>query len=200
MTFRMLFRGVASTVGLLAVVSGSLLLPPGSLAEAQEDAQEIPSGVPEHFPALRIYVEGEILAVEDGGRTLRLLAPGSDGHLFGDGRSDPRAPIGSGGVRGSPGRKEVVVSLRRVQGWLFIDDEDGGEQQRIRLDRGREVFAPGQLVEIAPAPGLSSGVSEGSVRSQTTAPGLLSGSGLVRSVSVKGWVYIRLNRFRQAKQ
>lgn len=181
-----------------------LLVPiSGALAQSQEEPPAIPSGVPEHYPALRIYVEGEILEVLAGGRALRLLAPASDGHLFGDGRSDPRDPFGSGGVREltrMPRRSEVIVSLRNAQGWLFIDDPDGGPQERIRLDYGREMFAPGQLVEIGPAPGLTSEASDASISRQTTVSGLTTSTRTLLSVTVTGWVYIRLNRFLEHRQ
>lgn len=187
----------------LVAILGLLVPISGAMAQSQDEPPEIPSGVPEHYPALRIYVEGEILAVLDGGKALRLLAPAPAGHLFGDGRSDPRDPFGVGGVRALtrvPRRNEVIVNLRNAQGWLFIDDPDGGPQERIRLDYGREIFAPGQLVEIGPAPGLTSEASEGSISSQTTASGLTTGVRMLFSVSVKGWVYIRLNRFKEREQ
>jgi len=180
-----------------------LALAAGASAQSQEEPPEIPSGVPEHYSALRIYAEGEILEVLDGGRTLMILAPTRDRHLIGDGLSNPSDPFGSGGLRDvtGPARlSEVMVRLRNAQGWLFIDDPDGGPQERIRLDYGREVFAPGQLVEIGPAPGLPSEASEGVINSQTTALGLTTGVRTLLSVSVTGWVYIRLNRFREREQ
>ncbi len=196
----------ADSIGMVTrlVASATVLaLAAGASAQPQDEPPEIPSGVPEHYSALRIYAEGEILEVLDGGRTLMILAPTRGGHLFGDGRSDPADPLGSGGLRGlttSPRLNKVVVRLRNAQGWLFIDDPDGGPQERIRMDYGREVFAPGQLVEIGPAPGLPSEASEGSINSQATASGLTTGVRTVLSVSVTGWIYIRLNRFKEEKE
>lgn len=184
------------------LVMGMATLSAGS-ATAQEETSDIPSGVPDHYPALRIYAEGEILEVLNGGRALRILAPARDEHLFGDGRSDPRDPLGTGGVRSLPGlprRAPLVVNMRSAQGWLFIDDPQGGPQERVRLDHGRELFAPGQLIEIGPAPGLESEATEGRVRSQTTAAGLTRTVSTVLSISVTGWVYVRLNRFKEGER
>lgn len=196
-------RADMGIVAWVVVGATSLMLAFGAMAQSQEEPPEIPSGVPEHYPALRIYAEGEILEVLDGGRVLRILAPAQDGHLFGDGRSDPRDPFGSGGVRSltnMPRRGEVVVSLRNAHGWLFIDDPDGGAQERVRLDYGRDVFAPGQFIEIGPAPGLPSEAADASIHSQTTIFGLTTSVRIVLSVSVNGWVYIRLNRFKEVGQ
>jgi len=191
--------GARGMVALLVLGAASLLPAAGTMAQSQEEPPEIPRGVPEHYAALRIYAEGEILEVLNGGRALRILAPARGAHLFGDGRSAPRDPLPSieRSVAGLDARDEIIVNLRDAQGWLFIDDPDGGPQERVRMDEGRKIFAPGQTVEIGPAPGLASGATDGTITTQSSWAGQTTSTRVVLSKSVRGWIYIRINRFKE---
>jgi hypothetical protein len=170
-------------------------------AAAAQSQDSIPSGVPDHYPALRTYAEGEIIEVMDGGRALRIRPPVGD-RGFGGAIGDPGDSRDQGSLLTQPqaiafDRGEQIVIMRNVQGWLFIDDrDDDAPQERLRLDAGRERFAPGQYVEIGAAPGLKSGASEGSAQTQSFGVQGAGVAGTVPSITLSGWVYIRLNPFK----
>jgi len=188
-----MLRHLAATLALLAGV--------GSLPAA--GAQ---NGVPDHYAGLRIYVQGEILEVLEGGFALLVqqqnkmeMFTGADPFAGIDTRrEDPMASdTGDGDARGP-----AVVRLYDAKGWVFIDDPEGGEQTKVRLDEARQLFRPGQVVQIGAAPGLPSSASHGSVSTQTTRRGQApSGFGFRTPlvIGVTGWVYIRLNRFREVR-
>jgi hypothetical protein len=162
--------------------------------------QDVPSSVPEHYVAGQVYVQGRIYDVADGGMTL-MLEERSDADLFG--------PFGATGGGGTPadsfdsfiGIEDgglTLVTLARVQGWLFIDDPEGGPQQRIRLIEARDLFEPGQIVQIGRAPGMPSSASHAPVsasgRTRRGANGGFQEFRTRKRVALEGWVYVRLNR------
>ncbi len=155
----------------------------------------VPSGVPDYYAARRLYAEGEILEVLAQGRRLRIgpLGPGGrevDRRPGAPDRSgvDESVLIGGGGL---------LVDLEKTKGWIFVDDPEGGPQRRIRLDRGRHLFTPGQIVRIGPAPGLESSASAFGASSRTASGFAVGGRATTPGLAVRGWIYVRLTPFRQ---
>lgn len=187
----------------VATVAALLVVP---AAHGQEP--DVPGGVPEHYGALNTYAEGEVVEVAEGGRVLLLKVPRPGDSLFGpprrgsgEGRDrlgDPRTLAGLPGPGAdSFGRTLLVVIIRYAQGWVFIDDPDGGPQRRVRLDDARETFAEGQLFQIGPAPELTSNAVDTAIASQTFGAGTVRTQGTLPAKAIEGWVYVRLNRYRQ---
>lgn len=171
------------------------------LAVPQEDRfeRDVPRGVPEHYAATEVYVQGEIVEVLDGGFTL-LLDERTDEDLFG--------PFGDTGGGASPGQSFdsfigigaeglTIVQLGSAQGWLFFDDPDGGPQRRIRLIEGRDLLRPGYVIQVGRAPGRPSSASHAPVSAQGRTGRSAGGSSLEfrtrKRVAIEGWVFVRLN-------
>lgn len=155
------------------------------------------TGVPDHYSALRTYIEGAVLEVSADGTTLlieqqnpiELVAPGDPLER------DPRNAMASDSMDELQ-RGLARVSLRHAKGWVFIDDPDGGPQRRVRLADFRLQFRPGHVIEIGAAPGLKSGASEGHGQIQTAGGRGSSQTSTGLVVTISGWVYIRLNAWR----
>lgn len=164
--------------------------------------QEIPDTVPEHYVGADTYVQGLIVEASDGGMAL-LVEERQDADLFDPfgARGGDSSPAGSfdSFIGLDPGGLTAVV-LGRAQGWLFVDDPDGGPQQRIPLEFARELLQPGGIVQIGRAAGLPSTASHVPVSMQgrtSTGPG--GGFQEFRTrkrITIEGWVYVRLNRMQ----
>lgn len=193
--------GPSGTAAVMAVLVAAAVLPAPSTA-AGTRFQEVPAAVPEHYVGADTYAQGLIVEVGDGGMTL-LLEEREDGDLFDpfgapEGGSSPARSfdsfigIDSGGL--------TAVVLARAQGWLFLDDPEGGPQQRIRLDDARDLFQPGGVVQIGRAAGLPSSASHVPVSMQgRTSSGPGGGFQEFRTrkrITIEGWVYVRLNRMQ----
>lgn len=174
-------------------------LPAAAAQERDRFDQEVPRGVPEHYVAADVYIQGEIVEVLDGGFTL-LLDERGDEDLFG--------PFGGTGGGSTPGQSFesfigiepgglTVVHIEAAQGWLFFDDPEGGPQRRIRLLDARDLFQPGHVVQIGRAPGRPSSASHAPVSAQGRSPRGAGGSFIEfrtrKRVAIEGWVFVRLN-------
>lgn len=156
-------------------------------------------GVPEHYSATRTYVQGTVLDASADGMVL-LIEQQNDVELFTPGAALERDPANRMASDASDSLRTGLaeVHLRGASGWVFIDDPDGGPQQRVRLADARQLFREGQVIQIGAVSGLRSTVSEGFAQTQSTRRGQIVPPSFETALvlNVQGWVYIRLSSWR----
>lgn len=145
--------------------------------------QKSPPRPLEHYAAIEIWTQGEIVEIDEAAGVLRLIpADVSD--------ASTRSTEVGGRVPHT-----IVVELRYAKGWMYFDDPDGGPQQRFVLREGRRQLRLGQFIEIGRSNDYRGGVESQSIGINN---GPWSAGGTY--MKFKGWILVRVNDFLSAAE